>query len=218
MTCKEKYHENEAVEYYCQECKVCICHKCSVMNHNHHNKLDIPHAAAERKTELADAFEQAKFKIVHVERKIVEQLELMKKSEEELSTAEKVVTETVGEIVRVAREHETAIKKELTDIKEVRRRDYKTNLENYKMLISQLRSFVKYGEDLVQRDAGYEILEAGQVVIDDCERLLKTEEPKLYKSKHVTYHVNTEALNAAKHLFLVALAKVPLILHNLWLK
>ena len=27
---KEKYHENEAVQYYCKVCNICICHKCSM--------------------------------------------------------------------------------------------------------------------------------------------------------------------------------------------
>ena len=32
--CAKKYHENEPLDYYCQDCSVCICHKCSIVSHN----------------------------------------------------------------------------------------------------------------------------------------------------------------------------------------
>ena len=28
--CSQQYHENQPLEFYCEECKVLICHKCSV--------------------------------------------------------------------------------------------------------------------------------------------------------------------------------------------
>ena len=49
VICKAKYHKNEEVGYYCEECKVCICHKCSVLSHNRHTMVDIQQAAEERK-------------------------------------------------------------------------------------------------------------------------------------------------------------------------
>ena len=170
------------------------------MSHIQHNKMDIQQAAEGQKTEMTSVFDQAKFKVVRVETKIMEQIELMKKSEEEFSFAEKKVTETVEEIIRVAREHEMAIKKELAEMKEAQRRTYETKMENFQLLVSQLRRSVKYGEDVVQRDIGHEILEAGHVVIDDCVKRLNTEELKTYKPEHVTYHINTEAVNASRRL------------------
>ena len=41
----------------------------------------------------------------------------MKKSEEEICAAEEKVTKTVQEIIRVAKEHETAVKTKLAEMK-----------------------------------------------------------------------------------------------------
>ena len=185
--CKEKYHENEVVEYYCQECEVCICLKCGQTRHNGHNKKDIQQAAEERKMQMTESFERAKAKLVVVETKMKEQSELIKKREEEISVAEKKATEFVEEIIRSAKEHETDIKKELAEIKEKQKRYHANSLENFQLFATQLRSSVEYGEVIVQRNLSSEILEAGHAVLGCCEELLNTEEIEIYTPQHVNY-------------------------------
>ena len=199
--CKEKYHENEAglVEYYCQECEVCICNKCGQTRHNQHNKRDIQQAAEERKIQMTNVFDGVKAEVTVVETKMKEQIELTKKSEDEISAAETKATETVEEIIRVAREHEAAIKTELAEIKEAQQRDHESKMENFQLFATQLKSFVECGEDIVQRNIGPEILEAGYAVFGRCEELL-TREIKIYKPRHVTYLVNKETINAVRRL------------------
>ena len=198
VMCKEKYHENEAVEYYCQECRVCICHKCSVMIHNQHDKKDIQQAAEGRKTEMTNVFEKAKATVVAVEAKITQQVELMKKSEEEISAAEKKATETVEEVIRVAREHEMAIKKELAEIREAEQKDHETKMEMFQVFATRLKSSVECGEGIVERNDGAEILQSGHAVLCHCEELLNTQEIKIHHPQHVTYLLNKESMNAVR--------------------
>ncbi|KAL9984413.1 hypothetical protein ACROYT_G006701 [Oculina patagonica] len=200
VMCKEKCHENEAVVFYCQKCVVCIYHKCVTLNHNGHTLVVIPQAAEEEKMQLTKGFEKVKAKLVVVETKIKHQVEYMKKSDEEISAAEKVMTEAIEEIIRVVREHETATKKELAETKQAQRRDHETRLENFQLLATQLRSSVEDGEGVVQRDIAAEILEKGHTVFGRCEELLNSEEIKVYKPQHVSYHVNKEAIDAARSL------------------
>ncbi|XP_078359410.1 uncharacterized protein LOC144643898 [Oculina patagonica] len=200
VMCKEKCHENEAVIFYCQECEVCICQKCVTLNHNGHTLMGIPQAAEKEKIQMTKGFERVKAKLEVVETKIKQQVELIKKSDEEISAAENVMTETVEEIIRVAREHETAVKKELAEMKEVQKRNHETKLENFQLLATQLRNSVEYGEGVVQRDIAAEILEEGHTVFGRCEDLLNREEIKVYKPKHVTYHVNKATIDAARSL------------------
>ena len=56
IMCKEKYHENEAVQYYCKVCNICICHKCSIVSHNRHAIEDIQRAAEKEKVKMAQVF------------------------------------------------------------------------------------------------------------------------------------------------------------------
>ena len=200
IMCKEKYHENEAVQFYCQECDICICQKCTVVSHNGHNMVDIQLAAEEQKMKLTELFSRIKAQAVVVETKIMEQTQLMKKSEDEISAAEKKVEETVEEIIRVATEHQAAIKSELTKVGEAQQRNHATKMEMFQLFATQLKSSLEYGEGVVQRNIGPEILQAGPALLSHCEELLDTQEIKVVKSRHVNYRVNEETMEGVKRL------------------
>ena len=73
VMCPQKYHENEALEYYCQDCNVCICHKCSVVSHNRHVMVDIQQAAEEQKMQMTQIFAIVNDQVADVETKIMKQ-------------------------------------------------------------------------------------------------------------------------------------------------
>ncbi|CAH3046695.1 unnamed protein product [Pocillopora meandrina] len=174
---EKKYHENEPLDYYCQDCSVCICHKCSIVSHNRHTLVDLQEAAEEQKMQMTQVFAKVKEKLVIVESKISKQTELMTKSEEEICAAEENVTKTVQEIIRIAKEHETALKTKLVEIKATQRRNYAAKIGNVQLLAAQLiKSSVEYGEGIVQRSIGPEILQAGHAVLGRCEELLTTQD------------------------------------------
>ena len=193
--CTNKYHENEPLDYYCQDCSICICHKCSIVSHNRHSLVDLQEAAEEQKMQMTQVFARVKEKLVIVESKISEQTELMKKSEDEICAAERKVTKTVQEIIRVAKEHETAVKTKLAEIKVKQQRNYAAEIGNVQLLAAQLKSSVEYGEGIVQRSIGPEILQAGHAVLGRCEELLTTQDIEVCAPQHVVYCVNVEAIN-----------------------
>ena len=198
--CVKKYHENEPLDYYCQDCSVCICHKCSILSHNRHSLVDLQEAAEEQKMQMTQVFARVKEKLVIVESKILEQTELMKKSEDEICAAERKVTKTVQEIIRVAKEHETAVKTKLAEIKVKQQRNYAAEIGTVQLLAAQLKSSVEYGEGIVQRSIGPEILQAGHAVLGRCEELLTTQDIEVCTPQHVVYCVNVEAINILRGL------------------
>ena len=198
--CTKKYHENEPLDYYCQDCSICICHKCSIVSHNRHSLVDLQEAAEEQKMQMTQVFARVKEKLVIVESKILEQTELMKKSEDEICAAERKVTKTVQEIIRVAKEHETAVKTKLAEIKVKQQWNYAAEIGNVQLLAAQLKSSVEYGEGIVQRSIGPEILQAGHAVLGRCEELLTTQDIEVCKPQHVVYCVNVEAMNTVRGL------------------
>ena len=193
--CTKKYHENEPLDYYCQDCSVCICHKCSIVSHNRHTLVDLQEAAEEQKMQMTQVFARVKEKLVIVESKISEQTELMNKSEEEICAAEEKVTKVVQELIRVAKEHETAVKTKLAEIKVTQQRNYAAEIGNVQLLAAQLKSSVEYGDGIVQRSIGPEILQAGHAVLGRCEELLTTQDIEVCTPQHVVYCVNVEAIN-----------------------
>ena len=198
--CAKKYHENEPLDYYCRDCSVCICHKCSIVSHNRHTLVDLQEAAEEQKMQMTQVFARVKEKLVTVESKISEKTELMKQSEEEICAAEKKVTKTVQEIIRIAKEHETAVKTKLAEIRVTQQRIYAAKIGSDQLLAAQLKSSVECGEGIVQRSIGPEILQAGHAVLGRCEELLTTPDIEVCKPQHVVYCVNLEAMNTVRGL------------------
>ena len=145
--------------------------------------------------QMTQVFARVKEKLVIVESKISEQTELMKKSEDEICAAERKVTKTVQEIIRIAKEHETAVKTKLAEIKVKQKRNYAAEIGNVQLLVAQLKSSVEFGEGIVQRSIGPEILQAGHAVLGRCEELLTTQDIKVCTPQHVVYCVNVEAIN-----------------------
>ena len=192
--CKEKYYENEPVEYFCEDCKVCICHKCGVTVHNHHNKKDIQHTTEDIKSQMETIVKKIKAKAVSVEAKVKEQTNLMLKTQEEISSAEREMIKAVEEKIRLLNKHRADVKTKLSEILEAQVEEHETRIKHFQMVATQINKFAGNGEDLLKQEIiGPEILETEcHVVFTVLEKLLNDEEMEIYKPKCVTYCDNNK--------------------------
>ncbi|KAL9954857.1 hypothetical protein ACROYT_G042442 [Oculina patagonica] len=189
--CKEKYHENEALEYYCQQCKVCICHKCGQTRHGHHQKTEIQQAAEERKAPMENVLEKSKAEVVAVKSEINEQIELRNKSKAGVVAAQNKMTEVVEELVRDLRDHEMAVKTILTEINETQEIIHVAKVEKFQLFVTELQSLIERGDSIFERGSGLEILQDEDNVFGGLEELLnQSQEMKIYKPEHVNFVVN----------------------------
>ena len=189
VMCSQQYHENQPLEFYCEECKVLICHKCSVVGHNRHTMTDTQKAAQVQKMQMKDALEKVKAETVIYENKRRKQTELMDKTKNEIFSAEKKMTDAVEERIRELREHERVMKAKFAEIYEAQQKHHATQLENFELVLTQLKSCVERGESIVQRNISAEILQTNQAIIKRCEKLLKVRKLDIYKPSHVNYMV-----------------------------
>ncbi|XP_020618377.1 tripartite motif-containing protein 2-like [Orbicella faveolata] len=190
VMCGEKYHEKETLEYYCQECKVCICHKCVILNHNRHAMVDIREAAEEQKMQITEVVEQAKIKIAHFEMQVARETELFNKSREDTQAARDKVRTTIDELIRIFKEHEMTMAAKLDEADEERQRCHTEQQERVQSLATQLKSSVEYCEAVLQRNLSFEILQTQQTLIQRCEILLNKEEVNVKKPMYVNYVTN----------------------------
>ena len=189
VMCSQQYHENQPLEFYCEECKVPICHKCSVVSHNRHTMTDTQKAAQVQKMQMKDALEKVKAETVIYENEIRKQTELMDKTKNEILSAEKKMTDAVEERIRELREHERVMKTKFAEIYEAQQKHHATQLENFELVLTQLKSCVERGESIVQRNISAEILQTNQAIVGRCEELLKAKKLEIYKPSHVHYMV-----------------------------
>lgn len=193
--CVQKCHElKEPLKYYCQQCKVCICQKCCEADHNRHAMIGIHEAANKDKVQMRSVINKLKPLVVLYESKMNKQVQLMERSREENAAARKKVTETVEEVIRGLREHETTIHAKLDEINDIQQRDHSTQLENFQLLVTQLNSFVEFGEAVIERNLSEEIFHTQSSYGKQGEAFLNLKKMELYDPQHVDYAVTSQGL------------------------
>ena len=193
VMCSQQYHTDQALEYYCEECKVCICHKCSVVSHNRHTMVDMQKAADEQKMQITDALEKVKAEVVIYENQMEKETELMDKSKLEISAAQWKMTQTMDECIRILTEHKSAMNAKFDEMNLEQQNAHATQLETFQFAVTQLKSSVEQGKSILQRNINAEILQTKQVIIGRCEELLNARKPEIYKPPHVHYVVENKA-------------------------
>ncbi|KAL9967791.1 hypothetical protein ACROYT_G026085 [Oculina patagonica] len=198
VMCRDKQHENERLDYYCQNCKVCICDKCGQTRHTHHTKVDIEQAAEEQKLNLEELVQEMKLGIADHEEQIEKTTEFLRKSREKIAAARNNVLTTVEELFRVLKEHEIAMDTKLDVIEEQQQRDHAIQLEQFQISVTQLETSVEYCEAILQRNNSVEILESQQRAIERCKGILKETKINIYKPLYVRYVTNEEDVQSVR--------------------
>ena len=192
-----KHHENEAHEYYCLQCEVCICRICGQIRHKHHTKVEIQQAAEERKVVMAKILNEAKAEIVAFEDKVNKQIELRNESKARMAATESRVTETVEEIIQALRDEEKTVKEKLIAIDEEQEKDHAAQLEKFQMFATELKTSVEQGEEIFQRDIAIEILQEENVVFAPCKELVsQSQKIQVHIPEDGNYFVNAGNVTA----------------------
>ena len=150
---------------------------------------DTQKAAQVQKMQMMDALEKVKTETVVYEKKVRKQTELMHRNRKEIMSCEKKMTDLVEDLIRDLREHERIMKTKFAEIYEAQQKHHAAQLENFELVLIQLKSCVERGESIVQRNISAEILQTNQAIIERCEELLKATKPDIYKPSHVNYMV-----------------------------
>ena len=202
VTCREKYHDNETLNYYCQNCKVCICDTCGQTRHANHTKVDIKIAADEQKLKMAELVQEMKLEIAEHMTQMEKTTEMLKKNGEKITAARNKVRTTVEELIRVLKEHEVAMVTKLDVIENEQQRDCSAQLQHYQISATQLKTSVEHCERILESNNSVEILEAKPGVIERCKGLLNARKVNIYKPSHVQYKTNEEDTRNVRHAFL----------------
>ncbi|XP_068726651.1 E3 ubiquitin-protein ligase TRIM71-like [Montipora capricornis] len=189
VMCSQQYHEDQPLEFYCEDCKVLICHKCTVVSHDRHSKTDTQKAAQEQKNQMADAVAKVKAEIVRYENEIKKQIDLRNKNKVEILNEEKKMTDTVEKLIRDLREHERKMKDKFREIYEAEQKHHATQVENFELVATQLKSCFERCQSILDRNFSVEILQTNHAILGRCNELLNVRKPDLYMSPHVHYLV-----------------------------
>ena len=189
VMCSQQFHEDQPLEFYCEDCKVLICLKCSIVIHNRHRVTDTRKAALEQKMKLTEAVAKLKAEILLYENEIKKQTELKDKNVTDIMNAEKKMTDSVEEWIRDLREHKKKMVDKFREIYEAEQKQHETRLENLELITTQLKSCVERGQDVLKRNISAEILETNHTILQRFDELRNARKSDRYKSPYLNYFV-----------------------------
>ena len=189
VMCSQQFHEDQPLEFYCEDCKVLICLKCSIVSHNRHLVTDTQKAALEQKVQMTEAVAKLKAEILFYESEIKTQTELKDKNVTGIMNAEKKMTDLVEEWIRDLREHEKKMKQKFHEIYEAEQKQHETRLENLELITTQLKSCVERGQGIIERNMSAEILQTNHAILQRCDELINARKSERYKSPCLNYIV-----------------------------
>ena len=192
VMCREKGHETEPLDRYCNNCKVSICDRCGETRHTHHTKVSIQQAAEAEKLMLEETVEQVKTQVVELEMQMKTTTELFTISKEKIAKARKDVWTTIEELIRVLKEHERTMLTELDVIEKAQQRDHSTQLEHLQASVNELKSSVKNCEEVLRKNVSVETLQAQQAEIERLKGVLKAPIKEIYRPCHLRYQTDKE--------------------------
>ena len=190
--CREKGHETEPLDRYCNNCKVSICDRCGETRHTHHTKVSIQQATEEEKLKMEETIEQVKMQIADLETEMKTTTELFKVSKEKIAKARKNVCTTVEELIRELKEHERTMLTKLDVIEKAQQRDHSTQLEHLQASVNELKSSVKNCKEILRKKVSVETLRAQHDEIERCKGVLKAPKKEIYKPCHLCYQTDEE--------------------------
>ena len=186
--CREKHHESELLNLFCEQCKVCICDKCAQTRHSHHTKVDIEQAAKECKVNIEEIAEEMKKEVADFQLQVERSKEKTRKSREEIAAARNKALTSLEELMRVLKEYETTTMSKLDVIEQTELRGNAMQLEHFQTSIDQLQKSVEYCEAILQRNKSIEILQVHQTLVERRRALLDVEKLNMNKPLHATLH------------------------------
>ena len=189
VMCSQQFHEDQPLEFYCEDCKVLICLKCSIVIHNRHRVTDTRRAALEQKMKLTEAVAKLRAQILLYENEIKKQTELKDKNVTDIMNAEKKMTDSVEEWIRDLREHKKKMVDKFREIYEAEQKQHETRLENLELITTQLKSCVERGQDVLKRNISAEILETNHTILQRGDELRNARKSDRYKSPYLNYFV-----------------------------
>ena len=198
VLCEKRYHENEPLEYYCQDCQVCICHKCGFVAHNKHSLIDIQEVAEKHKTQIIQAVENLKHQVLACKKEIGKDRKNFEAVQQRIKSTREEVTATVEKLIRVLKEQEVTIMNQLEDFHNTRQEAHLAQQNKFELSLAQINSSIEYVEAILKRNISPEILQTQTAITLRCEELLKEEKNKATKSVKVNFVTNEELCQAVQ--------------------
>ena len=147
--CTEKYHERKLMEFFCRDCKTCICQSCINTEHRNHD-IDPPNKVCdEEKSNLLASAQLAKEKQREYEEVIKQFESAAAELEANVAAAKQDVSEAAEQMIAAIRERQCEANDTLENTLASRTEKLNSAKQQVKSFAKQINQAAEFTNDLV---------------------------------------------------------------------
>ncbi|EDO46643.1 predicted protein, partial [Nematostella vectensis] len=164
-------HEDQTLEFLCNDCNSCICQKCALTSHKGHFFTSMTEATEARRPELLERVKSLKLKFPVCERQVKRTSEAILLLEKQVNLVRQEIRAKTELIIETLKSHEQRMMAKLDNIHKESYRKYIAQKKLFEGQVTQLNECIDFSQSVLQRNLNSEILQTYPLLIRRCEEL-----------------------------------------------
>ena len=168
--CKQ---HNDEVRFYCEQCVICICRDCAILDHRDHNIISLDKGLKKKKLEIESKMQEVQANVPRLrnERETLEKRRTRMNKSIERATDE--IHRTAEHNIELIRQHEAIMTEKLMKQKESYEASFSGTLTDLDNKLMEIESSLGFGNDVLERNNLPEILNVEDVLEQRFQDLLQ---------------------------------------------
>ena len=170
-----KKHEDE-LRYYCDNCKICICRDCAILEHHDHNKISFEQGLEKKKSDITIKMEEVQV----VSCRLKNHKETLEKQrvrvEDSIDQATDEVRRVAKHFISLIHQHESTMTEELLRRRQSLQTEVSTQMSAVDEKLMDINGSLEFGKDILERNNLPEILNVEETLERRFKELLSSSE------------------------------------------
>ncbi|XP_020631354.1 tripartite motif-containing protein 45-like [Orbicella faveolata] len=164
---------NDEVRFYCEQCVICICRDCAILDHRDHNIVSLDNGLQKKKSEIENKMQEVQANVPRLksEKEFLEKQRIRMNKSVEQATQE--IHRTVERNIELIRQHEASMTDRLMKQKETFDAAFSNTMTSLDEKLVEIESSLDFGNEILQRNNLPEILNVEEVLEQRFQELME---------------------------------------------
>ena len=164
---------NDEVRFYCEQCVICICRDCAILDHREHNIVSLDNGLQNKKSEIEKKMQEvhANVPLLKIKKEFLQKQRARMTKSVELATEE--IHRTAERNIEFIRQHESSVTERLMNQKETFDAAFSNTVTGLDDKLVEIESSLDFGKEILQRNNLPEILNVEEVLEQRFQELME---------------------------------------------
>ena len=164
---------NDEVRFYCEQCVICICRDCAILDHRDHNIVSLDNGLQKKKLEIERKMQEVQLNVPRLR----SEKESLEKQRTRMSKSVEQATEEIHRAaesnIKLIRQHEASMTERLMKQKDTFVAEFSNTMTGLDEKLVEIESSLDFGNEVLERNNLPEILNVEEVLEQRFQELMK---------------------------------------------